>query len=201
MIKRLFGAITMPPRPRQGMDALTFANGVYRALDQIKGLLYESRGGGRPSSSSVPCPFGELVPMTTGGFTIGIKGGVVYAGDKNFNVPERGINLASSGAWLIYLEIDVEANRDDDGEIILPGIKTSAETDPSSFWQHDAWSAGPPPTQYPDNTNPEVTDGLGTIIIPLGKLTVADGAATFERVDCGNVTIGQCAGILSHTRT
>jgi hypothetical protein len=153
----------------------------------------KTTGGG-----STSCPFGELITVNDESeFTQGIRGGIVYCGDKNFNVPYQGINLATSGVWLVFLEIGCESNRDDDNEIILPGIKTSAETDPSSFWDKKTFTTG---TSYDDNTNPTVTDGLGTIIIPIGKLTVADGAASFERVGCGNVTIGQCAGILSHTR-
>lgn len=129
-----------------------------------------------------------------------IRGGVVFCGDKNFNVPGHEINLAVSGDYLVYLEFDCEANRDDDGELILSGILTSAETTPASFWQTDAYSPSPP-TQYPDNTNPTVSTGIGTIIIPLGRLIITGGAATFSPVACGNVTVNQCAGVLSHTRS
>jgi len=196
MIKRLFGSVTIPPRPRPGMDALTFAQGIWKALDQIRGMTYDT-GPTTPRRQKTLCPFGEITSMSTGGFTLGIRGGVVYCGDKNFDVPAQGVNLAASGVWLVYLEIDCESNRDDDGEIFLPGIKTSAETTPSTFWDKKTWTTG---TSYDDNTNPDVADGLGTIIIPIGKLTVADGSASFEPVACGNVTIDQCAGILSHTR-
>jgi hypothetical protein len=112
------------------MDALVFANGVWKALDQIRNLVYESRGGKATSGgSAAPCPFGELIAINDESeFTQGIRGGIVYCGDKNFNVPYQGINLAASGVWLVFLEIGCESNRDDDNEIILPGIKTSAET-------------------------------------------------------------------------
>ena len=166
------------------------------------------------SSSPIPedsgigageCFFGEITTWTDGEgesatTKTGIKGGIVYCGNKNFSVPHKELNLESSGTWLVYLEIDCEVNRDDDHEIILPGIKTSAETDPSTFWDKTSWSAGPPETQYPDNTEPTVADGLGTIIIPIGKLEIADGAATLANVDCGHITIGQCGGVLNHTR-
>jgi hypothetical protein len=138
--------------------------------------------------------------MTTGGFTEGIRGGIVYCGDKNFNVEPKGIDLETDGVWLVSLQLACESNRSDDNEIFLPGIATSSETDPATFWDLKAWSAGPPATQYDDNTNPEVIDGIGTVVIPLGKLTVADGAATFENTDCGHIRVGQCAGILSHER-
>lgn len=164
-------------------------------LDAKRPVLARGGGGGGP------CPFGELVAIDDETeYTMGIRGGVVYAGDRNFNVPYQGLDLAVDGVWLFYLEIEVEANRDDDHEILLPEIKTSPEADPAAFWNYVAWTVGPPETQYPDNENPEVADGLGTIIIPIGKLTIQDGAARLEPVGCGNITIGHCAGILNHTR-
>ncbi len=144
------------------------------------------------------CPFGEIITVKDDPiFTKAIRGGIAYAGDKNFNVPYRGIDLSTNGEWLIWLRIEVEVNRDDDEEIILPGIATSSETSPSSFWEDGAWSEG---TQYPDNENPAVADGLGEIVIPIGKLTVEGGIARLEAVACGNIRVDQCAGILSHTR-
>lgn len=163
------------------------------------GFTAHTKKSSRGAASASICPFGELIPIDDEtAFTKGIRGGVVYCGDKNFDVPYQGINLAVPGTWLVQLEIECESNRDDDGEIILPGIKTSAITDASTFWDNKPWTEG---TSYDDNTNPVVEDGLGTIIIPIGKLTVADGAAKFEPVACGNITIAQCAGILSHTRS
>ena len=197
MIKRLFGSVTIPPRPRPGMDALTFAQGVWKALDQIRGMTYEVGQVAPRHTSSPLCPFGEIIPYDGEATDTAIRGGVVYCGDKNFDVPPQGLNLEVDGVWLVYLEIDCESNRDDDGEIFLPGIKTSAETTPSTFWDKKTWTEG---TSYDDNTNPDVADGIGTIIIPIGKLTIADGAARLDPVACGNVTINQCAGILSHTR-
>jgi len=202
MIKRLKGNVTMPPRPRPGMDAGTFASGVWRALNDIRNLVYESAGGkGVGGGSPRICAFGEVIDVDTGGFTKAIRGGLAHVGDKNFNVPHRGINLGSPGVWLIELKIGCESNRDDDGEVILPGIATSAETDPSTFWNDVAWSAGPPETQYSDNTNPDVSDGIGEIVIPIGKLTVdEEGGFVFEPAACGNITVEQCGGVLSYAR-
>ena len=55
-------------------------------------------------------------------------------------------------------------------------------------------------TNYDDNTEPDVSDGLGTIYVPLGKLTIDDGVASFSALTCGDITLTQCAGILGHTR-
>jgi hypothetical protein len=153
-----------------------------------------SKASGGTSVSS--CPFGEIVDIPdTDPVEKGIRGGIVYCGDQNWNFDPQEVNLTVNGKWLVYLEIDVEVNRDDDEEIILPGIKTG--TKPTGDWDTLTWSSG---VDYPDNTNPDVTTGEGTIIVPLGKLTVQDGVATFDRAGCGNITITQCGGVLSHER-
>ena len=157
-------------------------------------------GGGGTGSTATTCFFGEVITYPVGEETkTGIRGGTIACGDKNFNVPNKELNLESDGVTLIYLEIDVTANTDDDGEILLPGIETSTETTPSGFWESTAWTAEPV-TQYPNNVRPLVTTGVGKIIIPIGKLTIADGAATLEAVGCGNITINHCGGTLTATR-
>ena len=151
-------------------------------------------------STATTCYFGEVITYPVGEETkTGIRGGNIACGNKNFNVPNKELNLASNGVTLIYLEISVTANNDDDGEILLPGIETSTETTPSGFWKSASWTAEPV-TQYPDNTRPLVTTGVGKIIVPIGKMTIADGAATLEAVGCGNITINHCGGTLTAAR-
>lgn len=172
------------------------------------GTMFNIPVGGPSTPATVAgtkCYLGELETWTEGEgeeavSLTGIRGGMVYCGDRNFSVPRYEIDMETDGVWLVFLRLGCEVNRDDDGEIILPGILTSAETDPADFWEFDTWTAGPPETQYPDNTPPDVATGLGEIIIPLGKLTIAAGVASFVSVDCGNVTITQCGGTLAHTR-
>jgi hypothetical protein len=152
----------------------------------------EASGGSSPSE----CPFGEIIDIPdTDPIEKGIRGGVVYCGDQNWNFDPQELNLSVDGTWLVYLEIDVEVNRDDDEEIILPGIKTG--TKPTGDWSKITWSIG---TDYPDNDPPDVNTGNGTIIIPLGKLKIEDDVATFNPAGCGNIIIGQCGGTLSHSR-
>jgi len=175
------------PRPSAGME-IVFTSG---------GFIYRVRPSASASSPpSPPCPFGELITWTEEeSIRTGIRGGIVYVGDKNFNIDATALNLETDGTWLVYFEIECESNRDDDGEIILPGIKTTtAETLPL---QHLVWETG---TNYPDNTPPVADIGIGTVIVPLGKLSITDGTPSFEPVSCGNILIGQCAGVLSHTR-
>jgi len=192
------------PRPaRPGLQVLPWAREVNRALQELRDRVFVATGGKRGGGGGTTgeCFFGEIVTTVDGETTTyAIKGGTIYCGDKNFNAADKVLTIGADAVTLIYLEIDCEANRDDDGEIILPGILTSAETDPATFWQSTAYSAGPPATQYPDNTNPDASDGLGTIIIPIGKLTVTSGVPTLAPVGCGNIRVDQCAGTLSHTR-
>ena len=181
-----------------------------RIIGIAGGLVQESANGTTLFPSTVPgastptgggsstCFFGEIISVEDDpDFDKGIRGGIVYCGDKNFNVPFYGIELDSDSDKLIYLEIDCESNQDDDNEMILPGIKTSSETSADSFWDDLTWSEG---ADYPDNDNPDAGDGLGTIIIPIGRLTVKDGSAKLDAAGCGHVKIEQCGGILTHTR-
>lgn len=201
----------LPNQPKKGDSLIGWGVAVIRYLrsSRVRGIsggrIEEGPNGilivvdpvpprGRTAAGST-CPFGELVSMPEGSdYPRGIRGGVIYCGDQNFNVNPQGINEAVEGVFLVYIELTCEANRDDDGEIILPGILTSTDT-PS--WEQITWTEE---TDYPSNTNPAVSDGLGTIIIPIGKLTIAGGSASLEPVDCGNITVGQCAGVLSHSR-
>lgn len=150
------------------------------------------------------CPFGKIVTYTEGEGAgaetkTGILGGTIAAGDKNFNVANKELNLESDGVTLIYLEISVTANRDDDNEILLPGLETSTETDPSSFWKSVSWTESPV-TQYPNNTRPVVSSGVGKIIVPIGKLTIDGGTAKLDAVGCGAITLDHCGGTLSYER-
>jgi hypothetical protein len=202
MIIRPRGTVTLPRRSHAGLALIGWCKDVDRALQQLRDRVFEVPAGGRGGGvkASTGCPFGEIITWTVGETTTtGIRGGFIQAGIKNFNVPNKELNPASTGVTLIYLEIAVTANNDDAGEILLPGIETSTETTPSGFWKSVSWTAEPV-TQYPANTRPLVTTGVGKIIIPIGKLTIATGAATLEAVGCGNITINHCGGTLTAAR-
>lgn len=142
------------------------------------------------------CYFGEIITYDLAGVsTTGIRGGLIHCGDQNFEVPNQALNLAAPGDWLVYITVQTESNRDDDSEIFLPGIKTG--TAPAGTWGRETWTLA---ATYPPNDLPTVATGLGDIILPIGRLTIADGVATLIRAGCGNFTIGQCAGILSYAR-
>ena len=149
------------------------------------------------TSAATACPFGEIITIPdTDPPLRGIRGGMIFCGVLNWNMDPQELNLQASGVWLVYIEISVEVNRDDDNVIILPGIKTG--TRPTGDWGKTVWTEG---TDYPDNTAPVAATGLGKIVVPLGKLTItAGGVPSFESVGCGNIRIGQCAGTLSHSR-
>jgi len=151
------------------------------------------RGGG---ASAATCSFGEIVTYKDGEETKrGISGGIIYCGDQNWNISPQYVNPDADGDWLVYLTVEVIANMDDDTEIILPGINTG--TRPTGDWDKLEWEED---ADYPENTQPTIPTGEGTIIIPLGRLTIADKGIAFAKVGCGNITIGQCGAVLSHTR-
>jgi hypothetical protein len=180
LLNRIFAAL-------RARTPIAGANVLLKDVDG--GFEIHATGGG---AGTGPCAFGDVLELPDDARAI--VGGVVYCGDKNFNVPRYDLALGTDGDWLVYLELACESNRDDEGEIFLPGIKTSSETSPGSFWNITTDAS------YPANTNPPVSTGIGTIIIPLGSLTITDGVPTFVPTACGQVTVNQCGGTLSHTR-
>lgn len=174
---------------------ITGGVGVRVSQDRFGTIVSAGRKTGGGGISASDCPFGEIIAVDSGGFTQGIRGGVIYCGDKNFNVPFRGINLASAGTWLIEISLSgIDPATDDDDEIFLSGVVTASGT---PTWAAATYTGS---ENYTNNTNPATPPGTGAVIIPIGILTVADGAATLAPVGCGNVTVGQCAGILSLAR-
>ena len=173
------------PRPSAGLE-LVFTSGgfAYRARRSA------ASGGGE---SGAPCPFGEIITWRDGETAkTGIRGGIVHCGDQNWNMDNHEVNLATSGDWLVYLSVDCTVNLDDDGEILLPGVETG--TKPSS------WGTSAGGGDYPDNSNPTPPGGSGTVILPIGRLIVADGRATLTPAGCGNFTVTHCAGTLGYSR-
>jgi hypothetical protein len=159
-------------------------------------IINVQKPGVTSTSGATACPFGEIITIPDSDPPAkGIRGGVIYCGDQTWNMDPQSLNLTATGVWLVSIAVSVEVNRDDDNVIILPGIKTG--TQPTGDWEKTAWTEG---TNYPANTAPVAATGLGTIYVPLGKLTIAAGAAGFEPAGCGNITLGQCAGTLSHSR-
>lgn len=158
-------------------------------IDQTSIII--KKGGG---TNAAGCPFGTIVTNVSGSF---IQGGILYAGDKNFNVVNWKLDLATNLEKLIYFEVPVTVNMDDDNEILLPGIETSTWDNITSSWKKETIANG-----YPNNTAPVIPTGIGKVIIPLGKLTIvtSTSSVTFDPVACGNITANHCAGTLSHSR-
>jgi len=168
----------------------------YMSDYSIDGFSTERNGQANGTTEGAGCFFGRIITWTEGSTTkTGIKGGILYCGDQNWNISPQELNLAVSGKWLVYLAVEVEVNTDDDGELLLPNVKTG--TKPTGDWGKLPWSTT---ADYPDNDNPSIPSGSGTINVPIGTLTIADGAATLDPAGCGNITITHCAGTLSHTR-
>lgn len=178
-------------------NVVGIAGGAVRESSNGKTLVLPqttTRTGG--ASAAALCPFGQIISYKEDDEPKkGIRGGIVYCGESNIEVPNQELNLDSDGDWLIWIEVECIANRDDDEEIFLPGM-TSA-TAPPTNWEKVTWSES---ASYPDNTSPTVATGAGTIIIPIGRLKIKDGVPSLANTDCGHIRINQCAGILTHTR-
>lgn len=160
--------------------------------------------GGTGAAATI-CPFGEIIAIDDETeFSKGIRGGMIVCGDKNFNVPYLGLNTdpEHNTSKLVQIILSgVACATDDDAEIFLPGVTTTTGTpewDTSISYDPEAT----PPASYTDTTNPaSPASPTGTIVIPIGILTIVSGVPRLAPVSCGNIAISQCAGILSHTRT
>jgi hypothetical protein len=179
------------PRPSAGLELIWVSGGFAYRVRQMA-------GGGETSSASASIrPFGEIITWQDGETKkTGIRGGTIICGDQNWNIDPQSVNPEADGIWLVSIAVTAEVNRDDDNEILLPGVKTG--TKPTGDWTKTTWNEG---TDYPENEAPQVSTGEGTIILPIGKLTIADGAVRLEPTGSGGFTINHCAGTLGFNRT
>lgn len=196
MIIKPRGSVIIPKMPRSVGSILSWCREVNRAIQQLRDRAFVTYGGGTGGGGRViTCHFGEIITIEGTPDVSTIRGGIIYCGDQNWSMDADAISLSPDGVWLVSIAVSVVVNTDDDGEILLPGIDTG--TKPTGGWTRTSWTAG---TDYPDNTAPTIPTGAGTIVIPIGKLTVASGVASLEAAGCGHITVGHCAGTLSHTR-
>lgn len=117
-------------------------------------------------------------------------------GDQNFNVANYVLDLDTDGERLVQIALTgVTCATDDAEEIFLPGVTTATGT-PS--WEVITYTGS---ENYDDTTNPTAPDSpTGTAIVGIGRIKILDGAATFSPTGCGTIRVGQCAGIISHSR-
>jgi hypothetical protein len=158
-------------------------------------VIKPGRGG---AASAVPeeCSFGEITTNTEDPPVTSIRGGLMVCGDKNFNVLKYDLDMETDGEWLVEINLTgVTAAIDDDSEVFLPGCTTATGT---PAWDLIEFTGA---EEYTDTTNPTSPAApTGTLIVGLGMLDITDGIATFTPTGCGTITVGQCAGILNHTR-
>lgn len=203
-----------PSEPREGRpiadDFRDMVNWLRasRITKVIGGRLKESPTGsvleifpsknGDTINNRICTQFSEIIEDVTGETPVySITGGYITCGDKTFYAGNYQIDVGGlgDGFFCVWIEMPCESNMDDDGELILPGIKTTSMTSISSTdWVVD--------TSFASNTNPTVESaGIGTIILPVGVFEIIDGAAAnFVPSGCGRFNVTQCAGILGYGR-
>lgn len=169
------------PRPSVGLE-LVFSSG---------GFAYRApKSKSDRTGNAAPCAFGEIIQFKENDTEkTGIRGGVIYAGDKVWNVAHRALNLEASGTFKVWVEVAVKGNVEDG--VLLPGLETSSAPE---------WKQASDEGNYPDQEMPELPSGNGKAIIAIGILTIEEGRASLERVGCGAIQITHCPGTLGHTR-
>ncbi len=161
-------------------------------------------GGGGSGSAAGPCYFGEIYTYDDGSGSgsgdtkTGIRGGNIRAGDKTWNLNDEPfeIDLATPGEFPVWISIPLTVNTNATHIATLSGVKTSTKP----VWGHGAGSS----EDYPVTTCPDAFPvggaDTGVLIVPIGQLTVAGGAATLAASGCGDITATHCPGTLDHYR-
>ncbi len=165
----------------------TVVNGQLKRTPSGMSIICQVKGtsGGAPTTSCTQ--FATLVNTGTG---IAVAGGVIYAGDANYNVPPSpNIATGVDSDNVLFITVAVTVNISTDTAILLPGVETSA-TPPA--WDSATFASG-----YPDSTNPAVPSASGEIVIPIGRVKVTSGEIEFTPVRCGNIRVNHCGGTLT----
>jgi hypothetical protein len=176
---------------------LTAGPGI-RLRKSPSGTVISAVAGKAGAAAKEPCPFGEIISHEG---SKAIRGGLIQIGPENWNMDAEEIDLETAGVWLVSIPIEAVVTRDDDEEVLLPGIESA--TRPAGAWTLTAWTEG---TDYPANTQPSVPGGEGTAILPIGKLTITipegapTGRAKLEATGCGSFHVSHCSGNFTHHR-
>ena len=195
------GTVVLPRRVFAGLTLLPWCREVNTALQQLRDRTFTVNATKSTTSSpgSSICQFGELVEIDNDPSppTTGIKGGIIICGDKTFNVEDYDLSAFTAGTKFVWIEFPVTVNMDDDAELLLPNVDTTSKTEiVAGDWMNDA--------AYDDITQPVIPTGIGTIILPIGKVitTVDGGDKTFAFLPtgCGNFRVTHCAGTISFQR-
>lgn len=146
---------------------------------------------------SSTCAFGSISTWLSGSDTVsGVVGGAVSCGASNFSVAGYVANLSVNSDVLLEIQLSgITPQTDDDVVIFLPGI---ASVSGSPSWNAIAYTGS---ENYTNSTFPTTPGSSGTMVIPIGRLTISGGVARFYPEGCGAITISSCAGDLSYTRT
>jgi hypothetical protein len=196
--------MNLPPKKRPGnpilasdwntmVDALAARtprpSATLEIVSSSGGFSYRARQAAASTGAALSdCPFGQIVTWVEDEtLKTGIRGGVVYAGDKVWNVSNKELNLEATGTFLVWLEIGITANVGDG--VLLPGLQTSTAPE----WKQVGSDGG----NYPSQTIPIAPAGTGKVIVAIGLLTIKDGAAKLSPAGCGTIHVTHCPGSLT----
>jgi len=183
--------INLPQRVTRGQAvSADWANSIREAIARLANRKHPQKKGGSSGGTATDCIFGQIVPVPdTDPQEYAMRGGIIHCGVNNWNIADETIDTSSDLDTLIWIAVSCTVNTDDDGELLLPGIDTGTEP--------TVWSSG---ASYPANTPPTVAAPTATVILPIGRLIVADGVASLTASGCGNFTITHCAGTVGYSR-
>jgi hypothetical protein len=153
-----------------------------------QGRLFTAAGGvGNTIFGNSPGEFWDLFELgEPGSGDWRVRGGTVrVSGKKTIKVPDYVVNTGTDGEKVLYIEVPVKINRTTDEQWPLPDLK---DTNPESLDELDIEDA----TDWPAGTKPEISDGLGIVILPVGRLIVTDGVPRFIPTGFGMFYLTHC---------
>lgn len=203
--------MNMPTPPKTGDKVINFANAVIqwmRANQLVSvtgGRLKRTPNGvildvtpGNPGpviNEPGPCMFGEtfVVEEET---TIRqyITGGVIICGTNTWQMDDYEVDTMEDGRFLVSFTVDAVVNRDDDDSVLLPGVESGTKPDEWTLTEYTGTE------DYPSGTNPVIPTGEGTVILPVGVLSITAGYIALTPTGCGLFRIEHCGGTLAYVR-
>lgn len=133
-------------------------------------------------------PFYGIVSYKEGGVSkTGIQGGVVFGGNKTWQMGKYAFNPKISGKYYLWITMSLTVNIEDG--VLLPGLKTTQKPD----WGHGS--------SYPEQTLPTAPSGNGKIVLAVGELIIENGSARFSPTGNRGFGVFYRPGTLYYSRT
>ena len=128
----------------------------------------------------------DAYPINGVGKTV-VKGGLIQAGISNMLIPDYVLDLDVDIDKLLWVNVEVIANMDDDNSLFLPGIKSA--TSPDGIQSGAA---------FPLSTKCLIPYGTGSYVHKIGRIVISSKVPTYYPYtqSCQSVLLWQRDGTI-----